>query len=69
MPLPPVFGCGALRVVTCLLPDVPLPWELERDARGLTFEVLTGCPARLRDTENSQGPRPTRKNNQLDRLG
>ena len=40
---PPVFGFGALRVVTCQLPDVPLPWELERDARGLTFDVLTGC--------------------------
>ena len=40
---PPVFGFGALRVVTFQLPDVALPWELERDARGLTFDVLSGC--------------------------
>ena len=40
---PPVFGFEALRVVTCQLPDVPLPWELERYARRLTFDVLTGC--------------------------
>ena len=32
---PPVFWFGALRVMT--------PWELERDARGLTFDVLSGC--------------------------
>ena len=25
------------------LPDVPPPWELERDARGLTFDVLSRC--------------------------
>ena len=29
--------------MTCQLPDVPHPWELERDARGLTFDFLTGC--------------------------
>ena len=40
---PPVFGFGALRVVTWQLPGVPPPWELERDARNLTFDVLTGC--------------------------
>ena len=34
---------GALRVVTCQLSDVALPWELERDARGLTFDVQSGC--------------------------
>ena len=41
--MPPVFGFRTLRVVTCQLPDVPPPWELERDARGLTFDVLSGC--------------------------
>ena len=40
---PSVFRFGALHVVACQLPDVPPPWELERDARGLTFDVLTGC--------------------------
>ena len=40
---PPVFEFGALRVVTCQLPDVPLPLELQHDARGLTFDVLSGC--------------------------
>ena len=40
---PPILGFGALRVVTCQLPDVPPPGELERDARGLTFDVLSGC--------------------------
>ena len=32
--------------MTCQLPDVPPPWELERDARGLTFDVLSGCVGR-----------------------
>ena len=40
---PPVFRFGALRVVSCQLPDVPPPWELERDARGLHVDVLSGC--------------------------
>ena len=29
--------------MSCQLPDVPLPWELERDARGLTLHALSGC--------------------------
>ena len=37
------YGLGPFAFVTCQLPDVPPPWELERDARGLTFDVLTGC--------------------------
>ena len=87
--------------------DVPPPWELERDARGLTFNVLSSCvgwtelvegvpvlkshqcatisdawPASYDqapettphrpgqgDTDNSQGSRPTRANDQLDWLG
>ena len=40
---PPVLAFGALRVVTCQLPRVSPPWELERDARGLTFDFLTSC--------------------------
>ena len=37
-------GLGPLCVVTCQLPDVPPPWELERDARGLTWrQIFSVC--------------------------